>query len=281
MNRILAVDGNNLLFQMFFGMPSRIVNEKGKPIQGTLGFIGALLKIIGITEPTHLVVLFDGQHENPRKKLNSNYKANRTDFSKVSEEKNPFSQLADIYKALDYLGISHKETTVCEADDCIAGYALKYGEQCKIIISSFDSDFFQLINNNVSVLRYRGKNTVICTPDYIRDKFKISPQQYVDFKSLTGDRCDNIRGADKIGVKTAANLLAEFENLENIIINAEKIEKPSIKKSIKENAEMLRVNYKLIKLDGTCNLPFALTELEYTPLNITTYDVLKAIGLRQ
>lgn len=280
MNRILLVDGNNLLFQMFFGMPSRIVNEKGKAIQGTLGFTGALLKIIRIANPTHLAVLFDGQHKNARKELNSDYKANRTDYGDVPDEKNPFSQLEDIYEVLDYLGICHKETAVCEADDWIAGYALKYGENSKIMISSFDSDFFQLINDNVSVLRYRGKNTVICTPDYIREKFKISPKQYVDFKSLTGDNSDNIKGADKIGVKTAANLLAEFENIDDIIMNADKIQKPSVRKSVKENAERLRLNYKLIKLAGTSELPFSLNELEYKPLNITTYDVLKAIGLR-
>ena len=66
MNRLLIVDGSNLLFQMFFGMPARIVNEQGKAIQGTLGFIGALLKIIRKVEPTHIAVIFDGEHENDR-----------------------------------------------------------------------------------------------------------------------------------------------------------------------------------------------------------------------
>ena len=80
MNRFLIVDGSNLLFQMFFGMPARIVNEQGKPIQGTLGFIGALLKIIRKTEPTHIVILFDGEHENGRLALDSDYKANRADY---------------------------------------------------------------------------------------------------------------------------------------------------------------------------------------------------------
>lgn len=75
MKRLLIVDGSNLLFQMFFGMPARIVNEQGRAIQGTLGFIGALLKIIRRTEPTHIIVLFDGEHENSRVSLDSAYKA--------------------------------------------------------------------------------------------------------------------------------------------------------------------------------------------------------------
>ena len=141
MNRLLIVDGSNLLFQMFFGMPARIVNEQGKAIQGTLGFVGALLKIIRRTEPTHIVILFDGEHENERSALDSDYKANRVDYSETPEEETPFSQLPDVYEALDYLGIKHTETIACETDDLIAGYALTYGQENEIVISSFDSDF--------------------------------------------------------------------------------------------------------------------------------------------
>jgi len=75
MSRLLIVDGSNLLFQMFFGMPARIVNERGIAIQGTLGFVGALLKIIRMTNPTHAIVLFDGEHQNDRTALYSRYQA--------------------------------------------------------------------------------------------------------------------------------------------------------------------------------------------------------------
>lgn len=278
-NRLLIVDGSNLLFQMFFGMPARIVNKQGKAIQGTLGFTGALLKIIRTIKPTHIAVLFDGEHENKRLQLNTEYKTNRPDYSQVPEEENPYSQLPDVYSALDYLGIKHAETTVCETDDWIASYALTYGQTSEIVISSFDSDFFQIITNNVSVLRYRGKNTVICTPDYIKTKFDIEPQQYADFKSLTGDTSDNIKGAEKVGPKTAAHLLNTFGTLDNILLNADKIEKPSIRNSIIKNSERLKTNYKIIKLDNTALLPFALNDLEYNYEGITTNEVLKGIGI--
>lgn len=106
MNRLLIVDGSNLLFQMFFGMPARITNSEGKAIQGTLGFVGALLKIIRRTEPTHVAVLFDGEHENLRNEMNADYKANRIDYSQVAEEDSPFSQLPDVYAALDIWALS-------------------------------------------------------------------------------------------------------------------------------------------------------------------------------
>lgn len=281
MNRLLLVDGSNLLFQMFFGMPARIINEQGKAIQGTLGFVGALLKIIRKTEPTHIAVLFDGEHKNARSALDSDYKANRVDYSKIPEENNPFSQLPDVYAALDYLGIKHAETCSCETDDWIAGYAFTYGQENEIVISSLDSDFFQLITDTVSVLRYRGKNTVVCTPEYINKKFGITPLQYADFKSLTGDASDNIQGADKVGPKTAALLLGEFGTLENILANANEIKKPSVKESIIRNSERLRTNFKLIKLDNSALLPFAMYELAYTFTEITTKEVLKGICLIQ
>ncbi len=280
MNKLLIIDGHNLLFQMFFGMPSRIINKDGKAIQGTLGFVGALLKIIRLTEPTHVVALFDGEHENDRAELNAEYKANRVDYSAASEEDNPFSQLPDVYAALDFMNIKHTEAAELETDDVIASYAIKYGTKMQIVIASFDSDFFQLINDKVTVLRYRGDKTVIFGSEYIQDKLGISPNQYADFKSLTGDSSDNIKGADKVGPKTAAQLIGQFGTLDNILQNAEQISKLSIRESIIKNTERLKVNYRLIKLDDKAPLPFVIDELQYKYDGITTNEVLAGIGLR-
>lgn len=283
MKKLLLIDGSNLLFQMFFGMPARIVNEQGKAIQGTLGFVGALLKIIRMTEPTHVAVLFDRETHNPRRDVDAEYKANREDYSEVAEEENPFSQLPDIYAALDFLGLCHAETTTCETDDWMAGYVKNYEKTtdvAELVISSFDSDFFQLISDKVTILRYRGDNSVLCTPQYLWDKLGVVPERYADFKSLTGDTADNIKGADKVGPKTAAQLVNEFGALEDIIARAEEIKKPSIRESVKKNADRLRKNYRLIKLEGAENLPFTLEEMEYCYSGITTTEVLKGIGLK-
>lgn len=280
MNRLLIVDGSNLLFQMFFGMPARIVNHQGKAIQGTLGFTGALLKIIRMVKPTHAIVLFDGEHENERSALDADYKANRIDYSTVPEEESPFSQIMDVYAALDFMEIVHTETTDCEADDLIASYALTYAQEYEIVISSFDSDLFQLISDRVSILRYRGEKTLICTPLYLTEKYGITPAQYADFKSLTGDASDNIRGADKIGPKTAAALLREYGSLERIIENAENIRKPSIRASVLQNTDRLRTNFELIKLRQTHQIPFNAEELTLHCDGFSTNTVLSGIGLR-
>ena len=295
MKKLLLVDGSNLLFQMFFGMPARIINEQGKAIQGTLGFVGALLKMIRMVEPTHAVVLFDGENHNPRTDLDKEYKANREDYSEVSEEENPFSQLPDIYAALDFLKICHAETTECETDDWMAGYVKRYTgnmafggeivepelqEVSEIVISSFDSDFFQLISDKVTILRYRGENSVLCDAAYLWNKLGVVPERYADFKSLTGDTADNIKGADKVGPKTAAQLVNEFGTLEEIIAHVEEVKKPSVRESIRQNAERLRKNYQLIKLEGVEKLPFGLEEMKYCYNGVTTNEVLKGIGLK-
>lgn len=277
---LLLVDGSNLLFQMFYGMPSRIVNKDGKAIQGTLGFVGALLKIIKIVEPSHMLVVFDGENTDIRKDLSGEYKSNRIDYSKFAEEDNPFSQLEDVYKALDFMKIKYTESNYYEADDLIASYVFSYGKKEKIIIASWDSDFFQLITEQVKVLRYRGKNTMLCDEACIQQKFGIFPAVYADYKALIGDKADNIKGIPKVGTKTATALIQKYGNIGGILKNVERIEKPSIRNAIIENQEMLQQNYQLIKLENCIELPYDMEELRYTYHNITTNQVLEGIGVR-
>ena len=279
MDRLLVVDGSNLLFQMFYGMPARIVGKNGRAIQGTLGFVGALLKIIRRINPTHVAVLFDGEYVSERREEDPEYKANRPDFTQMPEEETPFSQLPDIQAALDLLDIRWRETTVCEADDWIAGYAQTAGPHTEVVIMSQDSDFFQLITPHVRVLRYRGDNSVLCDEAYIREKLGISPCRYAAYKSLTGDTADNIRGADKIGPKTAAALMEQFGDLDTLFARTETVAKPSVRRSLQENEARIRKNYRLIALSGG-EVPFSTEELVWRDPGLTTTQILQALGLR-
>jgi len=279
-DRLMIVDGSNLLFQMFYGMPARIVNAQGRAIQGTLGFVGALLKMVRMVQPTHIAVLFDGEYVSSRTELAPDYKGNRADYSQMAEEDTPFSQLPDIFAALDCLEICHRETSVCEADDWIAGYAKRYGTELEVIIVSQDSDFFQLITDHVQILRYRGEKTLRCDAEYIREKLAIAPKQYAAFKSLTGDTADNICGVNGIGPKTAAALMEQFGDLDTLLAGADEIRRPSIRKAVQENTERIRRNYRLICLEGEGNLPFTLEEMRWHYSGMTTTEVLKKIGVR-
>ena len=278
MNKLLIVDGSNLLFQMFFCMSARIVGKNGRAIQGVMGFVGALLKILRITKPTHVVVFFDGECQNARRELDAEYKANRPDYSDVPEDENPFSQLPYIQAALALLQIPYAETTDCETDDWIAAYARQMPAD-ELVISSFDSDFFQLITDRVSVLRYRGEHTVILTPASIYDKFGILPAQYADFKALVGDTADNIRGISGVGPKTAAMLLGEFGTLQGVMENAAQIKRASVRLAVQEGTERLIKNRQLILLQGEMPLPLAMDQLNYTEVELSTHQILRAIGV--
>jgi len=279
MKKLLVVDGSNLLFQMFYGMPARIVNDRGQAIQGTLGFVGALLKVLRMVQPSHVVAVFDGEVHNPRGDLDPDYKGNRPDFSRMAEEDTPFSQLPDIYRALDELGIRHRETTDCEADDWMASYALRC-EDTEVILLSQDSDLFQLISPRVSVLRYRGDGSVLWDEAYLQEKLDILPRQYAAYKSLTGDHSDNIPGVPGIGPKTAAALLAQFGDLDTLLSHTEEIKKPSVRRAVEEHRERLLKNRALIRLDGQQPLPFPLEALSFSPAELSTTQVLQRIGLR-
>lgn len=279
-NKFLIVDGHNLLFQMFYGMPSRIVNQNGKPIQGVVGFIGALIKILKQTNPQYALVLFDGEHKNNRTNILPEYKANRIDYSSVPDEKNPFLQLPYIYEALAFMGIKFCEIDDTETDDIIASYSYKYQNIVQIVISSWDSDFFQLISDNVRIIRYRGKNTILCDTTYVENRFAIKPALFSDFKSLVGDKSDNIKGADGIGNKTASMLLQQFGSLHNIIDNVNRINKKCIRDSIIKNKKRLLINYELIKLNDTAHIPFEIDDLYYTYNDFKTNDILYEIGIK-
>lgn len=280
MDKLLVVDGSNLLFQMFYGMPARIVGKHGKSIHGTVGFIGALLKMAKNLRPTHMVVLFDGACHNARCDLNADYKANRPDYSEMPEEETPFCQLPDIFAALDDLQIAYAETTECETDDWVAAYARTYGQKMQVVISSFDSDFFQLITDMVSVFRYRGDASQVWDVDAFYAKFGIMPSQYADYKSLTGDTADNIVGAKGIGPKTAAALMREYGSLQTLLERADEIKKPSVRLALTADRERLLVNQKLITLDGNTALPFTVENLAWRYSGQTTGGVLAAIGVR-
>ncbi|MDE7095537.1 MAG: hypothetical protein K2O23_03530, partial [Anaeroplasmataceae bacterium] len=273
---LLLVDGSNLLFQMFYGMPSRIINKEGKSIQGILGFIGALRKIITATRPTHICVLFDGEHENSRSTLYEEYKSNRIDYSTMPLEDTPFSQLPDIYKALKYLNISFKEIQDFETDDYIATYAKTYQTHMEIVIASWDSDYFSLINDRVQIYRYRGKSSYICDIQYLKDKLHITPDKYIFYKSLVGDSADNIKGVQKIGPVTATKIVNGYSSIEELYKNLDSCKYQNL---LKDAKEQLFLNEKLISFNTIEKLPFSITELQYTSSIDSTIDVLKKIDV--
>ncbi len=283
MKTLLLVDGHNLLFQMFFGMPSRIIGRNGKSCHAAVGFIGAFLKTVKLISPTHALVIFDGEDGSFRAEENENYKADRTDFTDTPDDENPFSQLEYIKTALDFIGVKNYEISEkYEADDVISAYAKRYGGEncCRICIMSADTDLFQLISDSVYQLVYRGKNSKVYDRDAVFERYGVLPEYFADFKALVGDASDNIKGVRGIGPKTAAALISELGFAENIIENSERIKKPSIRTAITENSELILQNLSLIRLDRCKLVPFEIGEFKLPSLSDKkTTEILRGAGI--
>ncbi|MBQ0009630.1 MAG: flap endonuclease [Ruminococcus sp.] len=261
-NTLLLVDGSGLLFQMFYGMPARIVGKNGQPVHAVVGFIGALLKVIRQTEATHVLVLFDGETGNFRSELSAYYKANRPDYSAVPEEETPFSQLPDIKRVLDRLAVPYYEVTEnWEADDVIASYALSIGGEDTAVILSQDKDYLQLVSDRVRVFCYRGKQSVLYDEKTVTEKFGIAPRFFSDFKALAGDASDNVRGLPGIGPKTACELIRRFGSVSDILAHVEDIPKPTVRKTLTEYAGTLLLNKQLVILTGDVPVPYSFDKL--------------------
>ncbi|MFC1947330.1 5'-3' exonuclease H3TH domain-containing protein [Chloroflexota bacterium] len=281
LENLLIVDGHNLLFQMFYGMPSRIIGRNGKAIQAVVGFTGALLKVIKNIQASYVVVLFDGEKGGYRVDENIEYKGNRKDYTDAADDDNPFLQLVDIKRVLDYLEIKNYEIVErVETDDVVASYVAKLKENYNIYILSTDTDFMQLVDNNVRVFIYRGKKTIVYDIDAVISKYGIAPQYFADYKSLAGDSSDNITGIRGIGQKTAKKLIDKFGHIEDIIKNVDLIENDSIRSSIKDNVEVLFANIRLIKLSQITETPFEIEALHINNYdNYKTMEILKDIEL--
>jgi DNA polymerase-1 len=197
----------------------------------------------------------------------------------MPEDENPFTQLGYIYAALDAMGIRHTEAQGCECDDIVAAYTLTRDGDTEVVISSYDSDYFQLISDKVTVLRYRGDSSTVCDSRYIEAKFATRPETYADCKALFGDSADNIKGLFGIGPKTAAKIISTHGPLEKILEDTSVILEEKHRKLIEDNRDTLRKNLDLIRLDAHAPLPFSLGELEYSASSWGTMDILRRIGV--
>lgn len=276
MKNIVLIDGHNLLFRMFYGIPSPIKNSKGKDIRGLIGFIGSLKKIVEKFKPYSLYVIFDSEtSKNSNLAIDKEYKSNRIDYNNIPEEENPFSVLPLIKKALEYLKIAFLEVDNNETDDLIASIVSKHIEEYQYIIVSTDTDFLQLISNNVFLYVPRGKKSILYNEEEVINKYHIPPKEYVTFKSLVGDKSDNIKGIKGIGNITASKIL-EYHSIEEFIENNTNSKLSNI---LITNKELIIKNQKLIELNkyiSTEGIIFnELSDVIYTS---KTYEIIKNIG---
>jgi DNA polymerase-1 len=240
----LIIDGHNLLFACFCGMPDRIRSVTGAPIHAAYGFVGTLLRMLRRFNPRAVVVCFDAEEPNFRNVLAPSYKANRLP---MADDQNPYSQLDDLKRALAWLDIPWLEIGGVEADDVIGTVARRLAKAHQVYISSTDRDMYQLINERTRVSSRVCGMDVEYGPNEILAKYKVRPAQFIDYKTLVGDTSDNIDGVRGIGPKTAATLLNTFGDISGILANLGAL-KPRIATVLRESQDRLVLNKQLVTI---------------------------------
>jgi DNA polymerase I len=247
-DHVFLVDGSGYIFRAFHALPPLTRKSDGTPVGAVSGFCNMMLKLVRDTidgeKPSHLAVIFDAGSKTFRNDIYDKYKANR---SETPPDLIPqFGLIREATRAFDIACI---EQQGFEADDLIATYTRQAVEAgATVTIVSSDKDLMQLVSDQVS-LYDTMKNKRITRAEVI-EKFGLGPESVVDIQALAGDASDNVPGVPGIGVKTAAQLLEVYGNLEALLERAGEIKQPKRREALIENADMARISKRLVQLDA-------------------------------
>jgi DNA polymerase-1 len=245
-SHVYLVDGSGYIFRAFHALPPLTRPSDGLPVGAVHGFAAMLWKLLVETKaadaPTHLAVIFDASEKTFRNEIYKDYKAHRPP---APEELVPqFPLIRDAVRAFNVACI---EQLGYEADDLIATYAKHIVDQGgDVTIVSSDKDLMQLVRPGVAMFDSM-KNKKIGR-DEVFEKFGVAPEKVVDVQSLAGDSTDNVPGVPGIGVKTAAELITEYGDLDSLLAAAGSIKQPKRREKLIEFAEQARISRELVRL---------------------------------
>ena len=246
-DHLYLVDGSGYIFRAYHALPPLTRKSDGLPVGAVQGFCNMLWKLLKETraneKPTHLAVIFDESSKTFRNDIYPEYKAHRPE---VPADLRP--QFGLIRQATTAFNVACVEQANYEADDLIATYArqaVEAGATCRIVSS--DKDLMQLVRKGVTLLdtmkdRELGEEAVL-------EKFGVRPDKVVDVQALAGDSVDNVPGVPGIGVKTGAQLITEYGDLETLLARAPEIKQQKRRENLIAFAEQARLSKRLVTLD--------------------------------
>ncbi|GAB4184606.1 MAG: DNA polymerase I [Thalassobaculales bacterium] len=266
---LVLVDGSGYIFRAFHALPP-MNRSDGTPVNAVFGFTAMLLKLIEDRPGDHIAVIFDSARATFRNQIYPGYKANRPE---PPEELIP--QFALVREATRALGVPALELEGFEADDLIAAYA-KAGTAVghDVVIVSSDKDLMQLVRDGVSMWDPIKQRPI--GPAEVMEKFGVPPEKVVEVQALAGDAVDAVPGVPGIGIKTAAQLIAEYGDLETLLARAHEIRQPKRRETLIENAEKARISKRLVTLDADAPLPRPIEDLSAHPDRSAMLAFLKA-----
>ena len=259
MNKLILIDGNSLLFRAYFAMRP-MVTSKGMHTQGVFAFVNMLNKIISDYEPTHIAVAFDMKGGTFRHDVYKEYKAGR-----LKTPPELLSQIPMMHEVLDALNIAVLEVPQYEADDIIGTIAARAeADGIDTLVISGDKDELQLVGPHVNVLINRRGMSEFDLYDVqaMKERYGLTPQQFIDLKGLMGDSSDNIPGVPGIGEKKGIALLEEYGSLENLIEHADEV-KGKMGENLRDNIEVARMSKWLATINTDSPVEFEWEDLKY------------------
>ncbi|MFO1058464.1 MAG: DNA polymerase I [Dongiaceae bacterium] len=257
--RLYLIDGSGYIFRAFHALPP-LTREDGTPVNAVLGFANMIWKLLGETGDADAVaVIFDAGRKSFRNELYQDYKAHRPEAPPELVPQFPL-----IREATHAFNLPCIELAGFEADDLIASYAKAATEAgAEVVVVSSDKDLMQLIGDRVAMLD-PIKNRRIGVPEVI-EKFGVTPDKMVDVQALIGDSTDNVPGVPGIGVKTAAELINAFGDLDSLLARSGEIKQPKRRETLQQNADKARLSRDLVRLRADVPLPEPLDALRVRP----------------
>jgi len=271
---LYLVDGSGFIFRAFHAIPI-LTRPDGTPVNAVMGYANMLMKLLADLHANSVAVVFDSKRENFRNAFYPAYKAQRPE---PPEELKP--QFALIREATEAFCLPCLELEGYEADDLIATYARLANEAGReVTIVSSDKDLMQLVRPGVRMFDPL-KNKPIGEAEVL-EKFGVPPEKVVDVQALAGDSVDNVPGVPGIGVKTAAQLITEYGDLETLLARAGEIKQPARRQKLIDFAEQARVSKRLVLLDANVPVPKPMEELKVRePDHDKLISFLRAQGFR-
>jgi DNA polymerase-1 len=258
------IDGSGYIFRAYHALPPLTRKSDGLPTGAVAGFCNMIFKYVeangsrsdGVEAPTHAAVVFDHSGQTFRNDIYAAYKAQRPDPPEDLVPQFPLTR-----EATRAFNLACLELEGWEADDIIATLAAQARDAGgTVTIISSDKDLMQLVGDGVEMLDPMKNRRI--GPKEVAEKFGVSPAQVIDVQALAGDSVDNVPGAPGIGVKTAAQLILEYGDLETLLARAEEIKQPKRRQTLMDFAEQVRISKRLVTLAQDAPLPVGLDELE-------------------
>ena len=258
--KLILIDGNSILYRAFFALPL-LSNDKGVYTNAVFGFTRMLMNVLKEEKPSHVLVAFDAGKTTFRHETYQEYKGGRQKTPPELSE-----QFLLVRELLDASSIVHYELDMYEADDIIGTLAKQASEQnFDVRVITGDKDMLQLVSDNIQVqITRKGISEVdVYTPDFLREKVELNPEQIIDMKALMGDSSDNIPGVPGVGEKTAIKLLKEYQTLDNVLENIEQLGGKKLKENLTNHKDMALLSRELVTINQESPLTIALDDVTY------------------